>query len=164
MKTCIKVIACLVFVAIPLAVSSASAQGNKLVGVWKITEIKLPETPARNQDVLTIAKPQPSLIIFTEKHYSWIDASGEKSWPDLPQEAIDAQIAYLIRSFTANTGTYEIKGSTIIFNAIVAIDPKFMSSDMSRPMDFMISGDELIITWHPPGLIVPVEYKLSRLE
>ncbi len=164
MKTCVKAIAHMVYGITLLTVPSALAQANKLMGVWKITEIKLPEIPARDLDALTITNPQPSIIIFTEKHYSWIDVSGEKSWPVLPQEAIDAQIAYLIRSFTANTGTYEIKDSTIIFNVIVAIDPKSMSSGASRPMDFIFDGDELLLSWQPPGLLVPIEYKLSRLE
>ena len=164
MKTLVKVTAFMISFAVLVAVPPALAQADKLIGVWKITEVNLPEIPDREMDAITITNPQPSIIIFTEKHYSWIDASGEKSWPDLPKAAIDAQIAYLVRSFTANTGTYEIKGSTITFRFIVAIDPRFIGSSVSRSMETKFDGDALYLTWQPPALPVPIEYKLSRLE
>ena len=164
MKTGAKILAGMVSLAILMAVPTALAQPNKLIGVWKITEVKLPEIPDRDLDAITITNPQPSIIIFTEKHYSWIDVSGEESWPDLPKEVFDAQITYLMRSFTANTGTYEIDGSTITFHVIVAIDPKFMDSSGSHPMDYRSDGDVLFLNWQPAGLPVPIEYQLSRLE
>lgn len=69
MKTRVRVIACIVSLAFLVAVPSAMAQADKLIGVWKVTEVKVPAVPERNLKARTITNPQPAIDIFTEKHF-----------------------------------------------------------------------------------------------
>jgi hypothetical protein len=65
----------------------------------------------------------PGLIIFTGGYYSIMVVTGDKARPALPQDISKATAAELLavwRPFTANSGTYEIKGSTLTTHPTVA--------------------------------------------
>ena len=162
MKTRIRVIACMVSFAFLLAVPSTLAQADKLIGVWKVTEVKWPANPEQNLDASTNKTPQPRLWIFTKKHYSMMEDRSYKPRPDLPEEPTDAQRAAAYGPFFANSGTYEVTGSTITFLPILAMSPNVTNSPRPFSHDFRFEGDSLIILYRVSfGLI---ELKCTRLE
>jgi hypothetical protein len=162
MKTSLKVIACMAALAILVTVQSAVAQG-KLQGVWKITEITVSAPKAQ-----TIAATQPSLIIFTKKHYSAVAIEGDKPRPDLPQkDATDAQKVATWTPFIANAGTYQIKGTTLRMHGVAGKDPSSMTPEGFLTVDFKVEGNTLIFTLKASqaGPIPnPPTVKMTRLE
>ena len=66
MKRSAIVVACLLSLSALVTVPSVMAQADKLIGVWKVTEVKYPQMDY--VDAQTITDPQPRLYIFTNKH------------------------------------------------------------------------------------------------
>ena len=157
MKRRIQVVACMVSFAFLLAVPSALAQADRLIGVWKVTEIKLPEVPEANREGNTITNPGPSIIIFTEKYHSMIGFRN-KLPPDITRE----NMSVARQGFLASAGTYEINGQTIMFYVTVAADPTNIGSSFNT--DFSFEGETLVISVQIPDLPAPVVQKFTRLE
>lgn len=158
-------IACIVFLAVLMAVPSVLAQADQLIGVWKIIEVKLPANPDRNLEARTITDPQPGLVIFTKRHYSWQEVAPRKPRLDLPRQGgTDAQLLEVMRRFLSNGGPYEVKESTIILRPMVAKMPYVMAPDFSSSFDFKFAGNELILTPGKVGTALRSEFKLIRLE
>lgn len=163
MKTRATAIACMVSFAFLLAVPSALAQADKLVGVWKLIEVKLPQMGDR--DAQTITDPGTSIDIFTKQHYMYMGVRGEKPRPNLPQNPTDAQEIQAFRPFDGEGGTYEVEGSTITYHRIVAKNPNDMNSQESYTQDFRFEGEALIISFKPAAKWpAPIELKFTRLE
>jgi hypothetical protein len=160
MKTSLKVIACMVALAVFVAVQSASAQG-KLAGVWKITEVTLTGPNAQK-----ITNPQPSFVIFTKKYSSMVGITGDKPQPVLPQtNATDAQKLATWTLLGVGFATYEIKGSTITRHPIVAKNG--VKPGSFNTADFKIEGNTLTITskTNQDGPVAnPMTIKLVRVE
>ncbi len=135
---------------ISLTAPIAAAQ-SKLEGVWKVVEVSAPKLP-------TITNPQPSLYIFTKKHYSRMEVAADKSRPDLPQNATDAQKVAVWGPFNAVSGMYEIKGNKIVLRPIVSKDPRLMAPGYSTDHEFALEGDTLYVTFGQARL------KLVRIE
>src|SRR5687768_14061684 len=101
-----------------LAPGAAFSQGgaSPIDGAWKITEIV-----TTGANAATNASPQPSLIIFARGHYSWLhigSATPRKQRPAAatPGKFTDAEKIAAFEEwnpFTANSGTFEIKGNTL---------------------------------------------------
>src|SRR5215831_3691189 len=117
-----------------LAANAAFAQNkNQLEGVWKVVEVIVPST-VTGKDT-TISTPQPGILIFTKGYYSVIVVQRAEPRtapvpPKDPQNLTDAEkIARFTEwsPFVANSGTYEIKGSTIQRHPIVAKTVDVMS-------------------------------------
>jgi hypothetical protein len=81
MKTRVGIIACMISFAFLLAVPSALAQADKLIGVWKFTGFQSP-VPA-----ITTTNPQPSITIFTNKYFGIMMVSGEKPRPEVLKDS-----------------------------------------------------------------------------
>lgn len=91
------------------AAQQGSTANAGIVGVWKIAEVRTTGANAR-----TITNPQPSVRIFTRRHFSVTEVNSDKPRPELPTaNATDAQLAAAFGPFTARAGTYEIKGNEI---------------------------------------------------
>jgi hypothetical protein len=165
MKMRVQVIACMVSFAFLLAAPSALAQADRLIGVWKITENKLPPTGKR-KDTLTIAHQFPNLWIFTQKHFSHVEDPGwfGKQRSDLPEEPTAKQMEAAYSRFIARSGTYEVKGSTITFLPMVSKDPNLTNAPVPTSLDFKFEGDSLIIYLRQPGISGPIERIFTRLE
>ena len=160
-----QVIACIAAFAFLLVVPSALAQDGKLIGVWKITEFKLPPTGER-EDTLTMAYQFPNLLIFTKKHFSQVEDPGwfGKPRPDLPEEPTAKQIEAAYSRFIARSGTYKVRGSTITFLPMVSKDPNETNAPVPTSLDFKFEGDSLIIYLRQPGISGPIERIFTRLE
>jgi hypothetical protein len=172
MKTSVNAVSCMLFFALLMTVSCNSPQTtenkpvvpeNKLVGVWRITEVTL----YPNGKTTTVQQTQPNLIIFSKKHYSLITIAAETR-PDLPQiDATDAQKVATWTPFVANAGTYEINGTTFKTHMLVSKDPSNIGTDKFETIDFKIEGNSLITTQKTSQdgpTANPVTYKMVRLE
>ena len=129
-------------------VSAQAGSKSPLLGAWKVVE--------------TQAGPvtQPSLYVFTARHFSRMNTVGEKPRAKFkdsdPAKTTSQEKIAAYDTFGANTGTYEISGSTIVFKILLAKSP-------NRPDDklqFRIDGNALTIT-NPETKAVT---KLTRVE
>ena len=97
-----KVIACMVSLAILVAVPSALAQADKLIGVWKLVEFA-----GIGPDAVTLTKVQPQIAIFTKKHMMVMGVKSSEPRPELPENATDAQKVAAWEPFLAEAAEYE---------------------------------------------------------
>ena len=117
-----------------------------LEGAWRVTEVS---GSAANDTGKT---PQPGLYIFTKKHYSVVAVVGSTPRKDVapaqdPQKLTDAEKAAQYEAWallTANAGTYEVKGTTLTTNPLVAKNPSVMGRPQTR--EFKIDGKTLTLT------------------
>ena len=163
MKAPFKSASCMVILAMLVYAPSALAQANRLIGVWKITEARVVHPPDQKQAPTEIKSPRPGILIFTRNHFSWVDNHGEPL-PDLQERNPD--IAYFATAFnqlTAFSGTYDVKGSSIMAPVIVSKMPILTNNNSCLNFDFRFEGSVLILTWHSPDKN-QVTFKLERLE
>ena len=144
MKKLLMVFACITALAVLLNVRSASAQG-KLEGVWRVTEVTI---PGANGGIIPVAATHPNLMIFTKKHFSFLNIAAVPPQRDLPQQgATDAQKVTAWTPVVAWAGTYEVKGNVATFRMIVAKDPSDMVPGNFFTAEIKIEGDTF--TWTP---------------
>jgi hypothetical protein len=157
-------------VAVVLAVSSvvASAQTpgkSPIEGVWKVAEVQVTGGQGSNP------APQPGLYIFTRGYYSVMAVNSDK-----PRTALDFQAAVTTDKdkiaryehwspFTANSGTYTVKGSTVTTQPIVAKNEGVMKGP-AQTREFKIEGTTLwlVSKGGPGGPNSETRTKLTRLE
>lgn len=110
-----------------------------LEGVWKITEVV--QTGA---GAYAVPAPQPGLIIFTKRHFSWMWLPGGMA-RGLFEAAVPTNEEKLAAfdALVASSGTYQLNGSTATFRHIVSKSPNAVSIDEQ----FLIEGDTLTLTW-----------------
>jgi hypothetical protein len=155
-----------------LTASTAFAQTKTPVeGVWKIAERIMPGTNSLGTGVATPNTDPPSLIIFTRGYYSQTyEVGGQPRAAGAPakdpQNLTDAEkIARYEqwRPFTANAGTYEIKGSTLTIRPIVAKNVNLMRS--SYVQEFKLEGpNTLWLIPTPDNATTEPRIKLTKLE
>jgi hypothetical protein len=119
------------------------ARSTVLTGVWRVTE----RTPGPNASINR--SPQPGLIIFTGGYYCIMTISGDKPRPSLPQDPSKASAAELLAvfgPFTANAGSYEIKGQLVTTHPMVAKGPAAMEPSNSAVLRFQLEGNTLTLT------------------
>jgi hypothetical protein len=155
-----------------LFASAAFAQTKSPIeGVWKIAEVVVPSRNPAEKGT-TISDPQPSLYIFTRGYYSQLLVQGEPRTAVAPakdpQNLTDAEkIARYEewRRFVANSGTYEIKGSTLTRRAIVAKSVNVMTNQTPNVQEFKLEGANTL--WLIPTgdqAATQARVKLTRVE
>ena len=125
---------------------STQSQSPSLEGAWRVSEVVV-----TGADASTNKAPQPGLYLFTKKHYSVLSVSGtepRKPFPAAkdPAKLTDAEKIARFESwdgFTANSGTYEVKGSTLTTTPIVAKNPSVMGRAQTR--EFKLAGSTLTL-------------------
>ena len=168
MKARGRIVACMVSFAFLLAVPSALAQADKLIGVWKLIELKLP--PVDHLKARTLADPQPEVLIFTKKYCSRVGILGDKPRPDLRETATNAQLLEAWKPLNASVGSYTVEGSTLIIHLIADKTPNFMNnSKIQFDWGFKFEGEDLILSMPVTSLTgtrlrIFEEYKYIRLE
>jgi hypothetical protein len=181
MKTSLKVIACLAALAVLVTVQSAVAQSQNVVptrgvtqaklvtqgtlqGVWKVTEFSTSISSASK--ITTTA--QPGIFIFTKKHYSIMFLSIDKPRPEVPpKNPTDAQKVAAWEPLSANSGSYEIKGTTLTTHPLIAKNPAVMKPGAFVTYDFKIQGNTLLLTPKESNTVPggnPPTFKFLRLE
>jgi hypothetical protein len=147
-----------------LVASGGFAQTKSSVeGVWKITEwIEAGKTNTN---------PPPSLIIFTKGYYSVAHLMGPPRTDSIPsnmgREVTDAEKIGLYEQwkwFVGISGSYEVKGSTVVMHPIVAKTTWDMNRRTPHQPEFKLEGSNAL--W-----LIPAEakkgglrMKLTRLE
>jgi len=123
---------------------------NQLEGVWKVAEVIVP-SQTTGKDT-TITTPQPGLFIITKGYY--IIVAIQRGQPRTavepakdPENLTDAEkIARYAEwsAFVANSGTYEIKGSTILRHPFVAKSVDVMNRQEPLADDFTLEGSNTL--------------------
>ena len=154
-----------------LSASAAFAQTKSPVeGVWKASEV-IPASSNTTEKPKPVTSPQPGLLIFTKGYYSVVVVTGENPRaavePKDPQNLTDAEkIAFYEqwRAFAANSGTYEIKGSTVTRRPSVAKNVGLMTSQEPIVAEFKMEGPNTL--WLLPSADRPNDprVKWTRVE
>ena len=113
----------------------------------------------------TFTDLQPSLYIFTEGYYSMMFVPGADPRPEFQggvQGASDEDIKAAFMTFVANSGTYEVSGSTLTRNILLARVPTAMG--VTNEWEYSVDGDTLIITATNANTGVVTRTTLRRLE
>ena len=122
---------------------------ESLQGVWKIVE-----TVTTGAGAATITNPQPSLFIVTKGYYSVLSVNGAEQRaqfapPKDPNNLTDAEKIARYEQwsrFTANAGTYEVKGATLTRRPLVAKNETVMARNSSIASEFKLDGNTLWVT------------------
>jgi hypothetical protein len=109
---------CLLYVSVAFAQTKTPVEG-----VWKVAEVQM-----TGANAAPISDPQPGLYIFTRGYYSVALVNGTQERPAIPPPKDPPRLTDAEKitryehwsSFSANSGTYEIKGSMLIRRPIVA--------------------------------------------
>ena len=139
-------------VAVATAVAFGQAKpstSQTIQGVWKVTELVRTGANATKN-----SNPQPSLYIFTARHYSTIAVNGtnarapvpEFKNPDKPTDAEKVAMYDMWEPVAANSGTYEINGTTLTRRPLVARNVGVMTASFSRSEEFSLQGNTLVLT------------------
>jgi hypothetical protein len=147
----------------------AASQTPSIEGVWRISEVV---TTGANAG--TVANPQASVLIFARGHYSWMSVNGttprtQSPAPKDPAKLSDAEkLARFAewQPFTANSGTYEVKGSTLTRRVTVAKNAGFMTATNPQVQEFKLEGDTLWLTQKsaPGQPVSETRTKLTRVK
>jgi hypothetical protein len=170
----------ILFFIVPLAAfllgeNAAFAQAkNKIEGVWKVVEVIVPvANPAGKDSTTKVSNPQPGLIIFTKGYYSVMVVRGRQPRTAVapPKDSLkltdDEKIARFEEwdTFIANSGTYEIKGSTLIRHPIVAKNVNVMTKETPNVSEFKLEGtNTLWLNPTPDRSATEPRVKLTRVE
>jgi hypothetical protein len=154
-------------VGAPLLSQSRAASQETIQGVWRVTEVT-----TTGPNASTNKSPQPSLYIFTPKHYSLMRVNGTTARPDLPQDQMaKATAAQLLAVYgtalSAQSGTYELAGGKLTTRPVVAKNTFGMAPGASFTASYKLDGKTLTITSerNPAGPIEnPTTWKLTRIE
>lgn len=158
------------FVLVPTrGFAQARSAVPPLEGVWKIVE-----SVTTGANASTNSNPQPSLIIFTKGYYSFLVVFGTQPRPKVepakdPNKLTDAEKIARYEQwypFVANTGTYEIKGTTLTRRPVVAKVEAVMTTDPPITQEFKLEGNTLwLITKSAAGQPASeTRMKLMRVE
>ena len=81
---------------------AAAAQSKSLEGVWRLSEIATTGDSAGTKQI-----SQPSMYLFTKKHYSIIYVASDKPRPEADAASMTADDLrnVFVESFIANAGT-----------------------------------------------------------
>ena len=126
----------------------ASAQAPSLQGAWRVSEIVVTGAGAS-----TNTTPQPGLYLFTKNHYSIVTVNGTAARKDAtpPKDAAKLTDAEKLaryemwNPFTANSGSYEVKGNTLTTKVVVAKNAGFMAAPTPVAREFKIDGKTLTL-------------------
>ena len=161
------ILSALLLVFVPIASLAQQRAASPIDGVWRITERA--DTGANSS---TIKSPQPSLLIFAFGHYSWLSINGTEPRKQ-PAALVEGKLtdADKIARFeewqplTANSGTFEVKGSSLITRPLVAKNVGVMASTDPVVREFKLEGDTLWLTQRSTGASPgEVRFRLTRVR
>ncbi|MFZ0064137.1 MAG: hypothetical protein WAL47_19050 [Pyrinomonadaceae bacterium] len=164
----------MLLIALVAADNSAvqSQTKTQVEGVWKLVEVVTPpKTPA--EKATSITDPQPGMIIFTKGHYSGIAVRARQPRAAVapakdPANLTDAEKIARYEQwspFMANSGTYEVKGTTLQMHPIVAKSVEVMTS--GTPITWELKLEAPNTLWLiPPAdrATTDARLKFTRLE
>ena len=157
-----------VFVLLPVVSLAQQGATSPIDGVWKIAEIT-----TTGANAATNKSPQPSLVIFARGHYSWINVNGttarkQRAAPATPGKLTDAEKIAAFDEWnplTANSGTFELKGSTLSRTLLVAKNVGAMSATTPNVQQVKLDGNTLWLSGPPANdPKTQITYRLTRVR
>lgn len=168
-KRLLAVVAVLAFTGVfVLAQSKPSIQG-----VWRVVEVTItnPNPAPGALPKGTHTNLQPSLLIFTGKHYSTTTDTAAQPRPAAGFKVAGKPTAEEMQAqwgpFAANAGTYELSGTTLTRRAIVAKNPAAQAAKNVTISTFKLDGNNLWLTTIETGrgkVADPTTVKYVRVE
>ena len=114
----------LIFALIMFCFTACKKEDKGIVGVWQITEV------ATQSGALITDKPLSGLFIFTPNYYSMLWVLSTKTEPFAERwNPTDDEKIKRFNSLIINSGTYEIKDSTLTTYPVVARIPELMGGE-----------------------------------
>lgn len=143
-----------------LAAQSRARPTTAIQGAWRIVEVVSAGQAAPTP------MPQPSLYLFTGKHFSFVAVSSTTPRPNLqdPSNVTGPDALAVWGPFMAQTGTYEVSGTTLSVKPLVAKNPGAMAGNVTT-YAYELDGDVLTLTvqQNGAGTMAPVT-RLTRVE
>jgi len=145
---------------------------TQVEGVWKLAEVVMPPKDAAEKTT-PITDPQPGLIIFTKGYYSSMAVRARQPRAAVaaakdPANLTDAEKIARYEQwspFTANSGTYEVKGSTLQMHPIVAKSVDVMTSGKPITWELKVEAPNTLWLIPPPDrATTDPRVKFTRLE
>ena len=147
-------------------------------GVWRLAEVVVqpnhfrdwvPDVTSAEKEI-TITSPQPGLIIFTKGYYSQMIVRAQQprtavAPPKDSQNLTDIEkIARYEhwRLVIANSGTYEVKGSTLFVRVVVAKSVDSIAKEKPIEVTFKLEGPNTL--WLIGKSPTEPRFKLTRVE
>ncbi|MGE0159856.1 MAG: hypothetical protein AB7T31_10640 [Gemmatimonadales bacterium] len=125
--------------ALAVSVHTAAAQST-LEGAWRVAEVAGPGSRR-------VADPQPGLLLFTGRYYSYTYVTSDGPRPALPNGPATAEaLVNVWNPFTANAGTFETRGDTMTRRPFVAKSPDAMGQGVFNEYLFRMVADTLWMT------------------
>jgi hypothetical protein len=152
----------------PVGVLAQPLTATPLTGAWRITEVVRTGTNPVERKT-----PQPGVLVFTGRHYSLVFVNSNDPRTRLPNFKEPGKPTYgeleaVFRHWdplTAQAGTYEVNGNTLIMRPAVAKNQNLMDG-VSQIREFKIDGNTLTLveraTAGQPAFVTTV--KLMREE
>ena len=137
-----------------LASIGPKAQSHRLKGAWRVVAVTL-------ADGRTEMSPQPGIYIFTDRHYSVQRVNALRA--ALPEKPSDGELLAAFGPYTANSGTYEVRGTLLKTTAMVAKNPNAMVGQSSTA-ELTFEGNAVVHVTSPNPGGSTIVTKLQRLE
>jgi hypothetical protein len=126
----------------------AQAKAPSIEGVWQISSVV-----STGANALNNPKAQPSLIIFTRTHYSWISVNGTDARPNAPapKDPNKPTNAEKLAAFamwdplTAQSGTYQFTGTMLTRRPTVAKNVAVMTTNPPIVAQARLEGNKLTL-------------------
>ncbi|MDB5425155.1 MAG: hypothetical protein JWQ29_2571 [Phenylobacterium sp.] len=126
----------------PAGAAEPAAKPGSLEGAWAVIDVQRP-------GLAPDTHPQPSLYIFTGRHYAILRVTSRE-----PRAALDLKSAtaeqllavYSDDGFVANAGTYEARAGILTTHSSVAKNPGRMKPGAFVEFRFIIDGGTLTLT------------------
>jgi hypothetical protein len=121
----------------------AMGQKASVEGVWAITE-----RVTTGPNGATTQMTQPSMYVFTKKHYSIIYVASTSPRPeitDLNAATAEELRKVFVDDFIANAGTYEFKGGKLTTRPFVAKSPTAMKAGSFTTFSVKFSGNTMTL-------------------
>ncbi|MFW6199181.1 MAG: lipocalin-like domain-containing protein [Gemmatimonadota bacterium] len=113
---------------------------ERLQGAWRVVDLGQTGSPGAAS-----GSTQPGLLLFAGDHYSYTLVTRPR--PDMPQGlSSPEELLTVWNPFTANAGTFEVSGDTMIRRPVVAKNPSAMGQGIYNEYTFRLSADTLWIT------------------
>jgi hypothetical protein len=151
---------------LPLTSQAQTKAPAALQGVWKVAEVEVTGAGA-----YVNSTPQAGLLFFTTKYYSNMSVQGRGPRPAVetakdPAHLTDAEKLARFAQwslFTANAGTYEVKGDTVMYRPIVAKNESVMAQGPTA-VRFKVDGNTLWFIQQRAGQPGETRTKLTRVD
>ena len=148
-----------------LGVGAFGQSKKGIEGVWELSEITM-----TGKYAMTMKITQPSVYIFTKKHYSKAYVASDKPRPvldDYSKASREDLYAIFVDGFDANAGTYDLAGGKLTLRPTVARSPSDMAAGTWITYALAITGDTATLTPETSNTgpnKKPISYKLTRVE